>query len=96
VKSRRTWVVGSDVSKPSLFLRNIFVFRRFGHSSWRQVGVIIGVLGGKPDKIETGWLGQLESEDIPHVLGGPARFLKNVPRVLGGPVGRERKKAGQD
>ena len=54
-----------------------------------QVGVIIGVLGGKPDEIETRWLVELDLEDFPRVLGGPGRFLRDVPRGLGGPVRRE-------
>jgi hypothetical protein len=62
----------------------IIVFGRVGHSSGRQVGGIIGVLGGKPNPICARCLtGQLESEDLPRVLGGPGRFLNDVPRVLG-------------
>jgi hypothetical protein len=52
-----------------IFLRKINVFQRFRSSRWKQVGVIIGVLGGKPDKIETAWLGELNLEEVPRVLG---------------------------
>jgi hypothetical protein len=64
-------------------LRKINVLQRFGSSRWRQVGVIIGVLGGKPENIETVWLGELDSEDLPRVLGGLGRFARDVPRGLG-------------
>jgi hypothetical protein len=45
----------------------------------------------KLDKIETRWLGELDSEEVPCVLKGAGRFAKDVPRGLGDPMGRESK-----
>jgi hypothetical protein len=77
--------------KTSMFLGQINVFRRFGSSRWRQVGVIIGLFGEKPDNIKTRWLGEFDLEEFPRVLAGPGRLLRDVPSGLGGPVGREGK-----
>jgi hypothetical protein len=71
--------------KTLLFPGKIYVFRRFGRLRWSQVGDIIGLLGGKPDKIETIWLGELDLEDLPCVLRGLGWFVGDVPRRLGSP-----------
>jgi hypothetical protein len=77
--------MGCQVGFINIFHGTISVFRRFERSIWSQVGDIIGVLGGKPDKIETRWLGELDLEDHPRVLGGLGWFVGDVPRGLGGP-----------
>jgi hypothetical protein len=59
------------------------VFQRFGRLRWSQVWDITGVLGGKPGKIETRWLGELDLEDLPRVLGGLGWFVRDVPNGLG-------------
>jgi hypothetical protein len=68
-----------------IFVWKIAVFRGFGRLRWSQVGDIIGAFRGKPDKIETRWLGELDLEDLPRVLGGLGWFAMDIPRGLGGP-----------
>jgi hypothetical protein len=53
-----------------IFPRKNNVLRRFGSSRWRQVGVIIGVLGEQLDKIEKRWLGELDLHTFWGVLAG--------------------------
>jgi hypothetical protein len=60
------------------------VFLRCRRLRWSQVGDIIGVLGGKPDKIETRWLGELDLEDLPRVLGGSWLVCEGCPTLFGG------------
>jgi hypothetical protein len=67
------------------FLWEINVCQRSGSSRRGQVGVIIRVLEGKPDNIETRWLRELDLEDFPRVLGVTGRFARDVPRGLGVP-----------
>ena len=71
--------------KTTIVLRKLDVVRRFGSLRWSQVGDIIWVLGGKPDKIETRWVGELDLDDLLRVLGGHGWFVRDVPRGLGGP-----------